>query len=84
MRYFAKCYVASLLVFAGMLCGCQRVEPDKKAVPFATIPSQVDYGLSVYTDGATGCQYLGLYSHGLTPRMASNGEGGTYQMGCKT
>lgn len=36
-------------------------------------------GLHLYTDAATGCQYLGTAQGGITPRQLPNGK----HMGCR-
>ena len=53
-----------------------------KYLPFekdSTDPVDGRSGMSLYTDAASGCQYLGNPLGGITPRMTSAGQ----HMGCK-
>lgn len=99
MKDFIRYYAACLLVFAGMLCGCQRVDPapatntiETTVVSAGEKQPSLDYadpqsfGLAYTVDPQTGCEYL-LYSRGITPRMESAPGGNSYsytkQKGCK-
>lgn len=90
MRFFGKAYVACLLVFAGMLCGCNGqppapVNPETKTRPLTSgYPELVETGngIPVLIDADTGCQYLQVTGRSLTPRM-TNALGVYRQMGCK-
>lgn len=44
-----------------------------------TDPPDGSSGMSLYTDAATGCQYLGSIHGGITPRLTPLGK----HMGCR-
>jgi hypothetical protein len=61
----------------GLVAGCER-EHDQPLQP-----NTYNTVLNVYTDGATGCQYVGQRSSsaGIAPRIAADGK---THMGCGT
>jgi hypothetical protein len=67
-----------ILILAVLLTGCARNAHDD------TDPPDGMSGMDLFTDNATGCQYLGYgaSSNGkaLTPRIASDGKS---HMGCR-
>lgn len=85
-------FLAVLLVISG----CQRVPQQVEVVdsrqsedtsgPRGGTLHDLGDGVWVWTDPDTGCEYLVLYTHGITPRMEDKGGNTGYpnpQMGCK-
>jgi len=68
------------LVLMLSLVGCQqKVEAQPQQGVRGAVGSP---GLHVIIDPNTGCEYLALYAHGITPRMTK--EGGNYHhKGCR-
>lgn len=64
------------LLGAVALTGCKRADAGTAVSEI----NSVDTRLTIFTDPATGCQYLGVYAEAVTPRIAADGE---THMGCK-
>lgn len=58
----------ALLAFL-LLLGCQRPPPPEKVLAEGGETASV----VVFSDPLTGCQYLTLYNHGITPRLSRGG-----------
>lgn len=83
-----------LLSLALLLSGCAQASEEQATAPIKNATPDPDkrfvsfHTSNILIDRDTGCQYLTLYSHGITPRMQwarRKGDGSRYetQVGCK-
>lgn len=86
-EYMRHVYLALfvMVLIAGVMSGCARAAPSEVVtaeIKQGKRASRIDIGVPVFTDPATGCEYLGYTGHGLTPRMGK--KFGAYEhLGCR-